>query len=408
MKKKCLGWLFLSDDVNQPLSTHSFLINKLSSRFGKLYLINFRYLDLLLNNKMNNFEKFQDKPNRKFTLNKFVEIKNILSKEDLISFLKNKELNLIYTNNFETNLPSINLLKYLNKFKLNFFELNDISNVQIKQKIEFKYFLKGIKFKFDKIIYKLRIFILSNAKKIHKNKIKFTSNLEKFDLMNNNLFYRFLFKKGFFFNKEIVKINSKAFDLLKIEKLNVNTNKIILLDDHFGHPSSLKIRGKINEDDIKKHYEYLNELLNNLQSIFKKQIYICIHPKDDINLKKKIFPKYEVLKYQTRENIFDAFVVLFFETTAIVDAIILKKNIITIYSDFMDKSVRGASNHYRDKVGITQIKLAKNYFINSNDLNKKFSISKNRFDDFINKYIAIDGNNFGFKKIMSYLENYLK
>ena len=65
---------------------------------------------------------------------------------------------------------------------------------------------------------------------------------------------------------------------------------------------------------------------------------MCIHPTDDLELKRKYFPDFEVVQHQTRENIFKAFMVLFFQSTAIVDAIILKKRIATIVSNTMDEN----------------------------------------------------------------------
>ena len=100
-----------------------------------------------------------------------------------------------------------------------------------------------------------------------------------------------------------------------------------MLDDNFNDPQFTAWRGIIDEKKLEKHYYYLKKLVINLSNICKKKIVICIHPCDNLELKKKYFPDFEVIKYQTRENIYKAFMVLFFESSAIIDAILLKKRI---------------------------------------------------------------------------------
>ena len=397
MKKKYLVWFFLSDTINQPLSTHHFLINKLADSFEKLFIVNLKNLDLDLQSKSKNINKFNNDVDNKFIIKNNIEILNPTSKIEFEEFIKDKELNAILINNFGTNLPSIKLFRYFKKFKIKFFEINDISNVQIKQKLEIKFFLKGIKFKLKKLYYKFQIFLLGNLNLIPKYEILFSSNLKTIEKIKKKKFINF---------KKIIRINSKAFDILNSESSNIKDEKIVLLDDHFGHPSSLAIRGELNKSDINLHYQYLNDFLNKLSNEFNKEIIICIHPKDDLELKKKLFSSYKVLKYQTRENIIESFIVIFFESTAIVDAILFKKNIITIYSEFMDKSVRSASNQFKDIFRIPQVKLNQNIKINKTQLLNNFNYSKVKFENFISNYIQIDGENFGYKKIINNLKKY--
>jgi hypothetical protein len=401
MKKKYLTWFFFSDTVNAPLSTHAFLINKLSERFEKIFLINLKYLDLELNKKLNKSYIFENQVNDKFALNNNIEIISFKSNDEFINFVTDKRLNAIIVNNFGTNLPSLKLLRYLKKFEITLFEINDISNIDIKQKIEFKYFLKGLYFKLNKFFYNLCLIFLQNLGLIKKIEIKFSSNLKRIQSFRNKSFLNFLVNY-----KNIIKINSRAFDMLNSEKPNIKHDKIVLLDDHFGHPSSLAMRGKLSKEDIDTHYKYLNNLIDIIGKQFNKKIVVCIHPKDDLELKKKIFSKYEVLKFQTREKIIESFLVLFFESTAIIDAILLKKNIITIYSKFMDSSVKSASNYYKDNIGIIQIKLENKIVINKIELEKELNSSKTTFNKFISNYVAIDEKNLGYEKIIKYLFKY--
>lgn len=237
-------------------------------------------------------------------------------------------------------------------------------------------------------------------------------------MLTRNLIYKLIFffswfnlaeinsKKKILNFKKIVKINSKAFDILNSEKPKIKEDKIVLLDDHFGHPTSLAMRGELNEADIKLHYQYLNTFLNILSKEYNKEIVICIHPKDDLELKQKLFSNYKVLKYQTREKIIESFIVIFFESTAIIDAILFKKNIITVFSKFMDKSVRNASNQFKDNFKLPQIELSENIQIDKSQLLNEFNHSKIKFESFISNYIQIDGDNFGYKKIINNLKKF--
>ena len=65
------------------------------------------------------------------------------------------------------------------------------------------------------------------------------------------------------------------------------------------------------------------------QNLWKK-IVVCIHPRDNLEVKKKIFKDFEVLQNVTSENIIKSFLVIF-ESSAIIDAILTKKRIITLF-----------------------------------------------------------------------------
>ena len=67
------------------------------------------------------------------------------------------------------------------------------------------------------------------------------------------------------------------------------------------------------------------------------------------------FPNLDVVQYETRENIYKAFLVLFCETSAIVDAILLKKRILYLTSNFFSKNVNSLGRGYVYKAGLLEI-----------------------------------------------------
>ena len=129
-------------------------------------------------------------------------------------------------------------------------------------------------------------------------------------------------------------------------------------------------------------------------------------PKGWLRSKKKIFSKYKVVKFQTRENIIDAFIVIFFESSAIVDAILLNKKIITIFSNYVDENVKNASNIYNKKVGLHQINIEDNLDESFDNLIEKLNIAKKNYINFKQTYIAPDGNKIGYEKIIKKIRYY--
>ena len=132
----------------------------------------------------------------------------------------------------------------------------------------------------------------------------------------------------------------------------------------------------------------------------KKKVVVCIHPKDILNNKKKIYRDYEVVKYSSKENILKAFLVLFFDTSAITDAIFLKKKIIFVNSEAMDKNQKTQGLAYHYQAGITKIDL-ENYNIKSKkELLNKLIKSKKKYFKYNQNYLMPDGKTLGYKKIL--------
>ena len=125
---------------------------------------------------------------------------------------------------------------------------------------------------------------------------------------------------------------------------------------------------------------------------------------DDLKLKKKYFPDFEVVQYQTKENVFKAFIVLFFESSAIVDAILLKKKIITLMSDCLDESQKVHSLRLHKEIGFLKINIEDEFSANKDDFLLKLDKAKENYLDYIKSNIAPDGNNLGYEKIIRTLK----
>ena len=125
---------------------------------------------------------------------------------------------------------------------------------------------------------------------------------------------------------------------------------------------------------------------------------------DNLELKKRLFADFKVIKYQTRENIFKAFLVLFFESGAIIDAILLKKRIATLFSKTLDENQIKHGENYMKEVGIIKINIEDETAFDKDDFLFKLDKAKENYSDFIESNIAPDGNNIGYEKIIKTLK----
>jgi hypothetical protein len=91
-------------------------------------------------------------------------------------------------------------------------------------------------------------------------------------------------------------------------------------------------------------------------------------------------------------------VVVFFESSAIIDAILLRKKILTINSEILDPNQKEAGLHYVRELGIPILDIDKNNkFIK---INKKLMFKK--YPDYIKKYISADNSKeLGYKKVIN-------
>ena len=113
--------------------------------------------------------------------------------------------------------------------------------------------------------------------------------------------------------------------------------------------------------------------------MYKKEIVICIHPNDNLELKKKYFPNLKVVQYESRENIYKAFLVLFFYTTAIVDALLLKKRILCIISNFAPATIANEGVHFVNEAGLLKINIEEEINAGKDKFLSKLDDAKNKY-----------------------------
>ena len=220
--------------------------------------------------------------------------------------------------------------------------------------------------------------------------IHFTSR--KMELINSkkNILKGFLLKKKLLFAKEYKLINSRSYDSLIEKKHSIKEEYITHLDAEMNGRHEIETRGYLPKNIVEQHYFHLRKFLKKLSKDFKKPVVVCLHP--TINSKEfKKFKKsgllrgFKIVQYKTKEYIYKSFIVTTFDTSAIVDAALLRKRIIGLWSNYMDINQIKHSKTYPSKIGFLRI----NFRDFKYDKRQLFYLLNNnirKYNSFLKKY----------------------
>lgn len=402
MKKKYIAFLCSTNNLNEVLGPHETLFKKLGNSFEKFYIINFIHLKFF-SDESGIKGKFNADINTNIKKPKNLEIFTPKSLYEIKNFMIDKRI--IGIQNLSRNLSDLLIHFAIAKFKISQIMISNFGffNTKFKTSLDDKiskpfanlfYFL-------NKTLGQKIILFLANLRILNKIDIRFTSDKGMIARINKNIFKKVLYKLRIFYSKEIILINSKNYDNFNEKTFENSQKKIVLLDAFLEHPDGSSITKKISDEDKTKHYKNLNIFLEKISSYYKKNITICIHPKDNLENKKKIFNNYDVVQFQTQKNIYQAFIVLYFDTSAIVDAILLKKKIIFINSKYIPNSWLEMGKSYADKSNIININIEDNLENIISSLSEKLEKQTQRYDNYINNYIKVDGERNGLEVVIN-------
>jgi len=403
MKKYEYLVLFLTIRNNkffhQLLSNNFFTYSYLFKNFKKVYIIDLNNLAFL--NKKNNINpnilnNFFSNSNVKFvSLNKFIH---------LHEFLKSKKI--IAIKGFKIGSQEIMINIFLKFYDVRLLQIYNVGNRNHSYNVSpsrtklFKNFL------IKKLAHKLTVF-LSTVGLVGKIDIRFTANPDYIRFNKTKIANKVANFFNFPYVKKFIPINSRAYDISLNNKFRIKNDYIAVLDEQLNAPQWTKWRNKIKKQDVKLHYKKFNLYLKKLSKVLKKKVIICIHPDDNLNEKKKIFKDFIVKKYRTREYIYKSFLVVFFESSAIIDAILLNKNIITIKSKVMDGNQIATGLDWVKEINIAMctidhietLNLTKDYLIKKKIIKKSKRI-KLDYRNYTKNYICTDVKNvMGVEKI---------
>ncbi len=386
MKKIHLSCFINFSDLDQlDNSPYIYTLINLSKKFGKINLINISNISFSKQNiSRYKFEKYKSyfllfNPKNLSDLNKFFQNKNVVVLNSIIRSFKN--------------LP---LLFFLRLKKIPLLEISNLGNIQIgtDEFLKIKNFNSFYETSFKNLIKKF-FNILCILGIIQKVRCKFTSNVKIYkDFKNRKDLYNF-----FSYYKDIKLVKSNIYE--KPKNSIYQEDYIVLLDVCPLYEQFTNYQ-KVKEENVKKHYKYLNNLLVYLQKIYKKKIVVCIHPKYPLKFYKKFLPTKKIVKYQTEKFISKSFIVLTFNSSAIVTAIKNNKKIIAIQS-FLFKGKKYSSSIYQERLGTQKITLKKNYNFNKSILLKNLEKNKKKYLTFKDTYFGYKVNKMSSDDISNYI-----
>ena len=389
-KKKYLAIITQYREIDSMKTTMGFVLKKLSQEFESIYFINAETIGFFPPNfnhdtsyikkcLPNNFILFEPKTTKEFS-----------------NFLNDKELLVI--NCFGRYFSSIKIHYLLKKFKIKQVQLTNVGQKNSSSMTSIKYPLKGIIHRIKKSFPKITL-ILANIGLVEKIDIRFLSNKIFLKNIKKDKIKNFLYNKKFFFAKELIEVNSIASDILKNEKKEITEDYIVHIDANLNYYDQTVLRGNVSEKIIQQHYLYLDKFLKNLSNVFNKEIIVCIHPRYNLEEHQKYLPNFKVIKFKTREYVYKAFLVTTLSSSAVIDAILLKKKIIGITSDFMTKNENLHSKVYSDLAGYMNLN-TKEIIINKQSMLKKLNDNIKKYDHYINNFLHFDDNKLGIEKII--------
>tara|TARA_Y100000741_G_C18241711_1_gene553915 strand:- start:383 stop:1585 length:1203 start_codon:yes stop_codon:yes gene_type:complete len=388
-----------TQDLSKIKSIYGDVIAKIINNLGSFTIVNF--VNLNTNSHKINQDLFDEKkydkikffyPSNNLEFNNFIKNKNILAIDGLGKKLKHFKIRYLI------NKKQVKLILIQN---LGFFSNEILTNKKnsVKEKIfNFQnFFIKKI-YRFFVLIkifspiflyFESREDIVNNCLKDKKNKLG-----KLLPFLNISYF------------KNIFKINSKIYDNFKNNKFKVSKEDIIFIDGNYKHEDVI-IRENLDIIDVKnKYFEQLKIFLERISKIFNQKVQICLHPSSDFNEYNNYFKNFSISQFETEKKIFSSSIVIFHESSSIIDAIYLKKNIISLDTDLFGIYFSNRINLYKKELDLFSIKLGQDFNISKDKILQHFDRSVHKYTDFINKNLHSDSDETGEDKIIRILQNY--
>ena len=399
--KKIFGLLVTSYNIKKALNLQKSLYEKISKTFDEFFIINLINLQLFKKRKLYNDEYFNNSlphnfkiitPANKSELNKFLINKNLVAFMGIGKRLK------YFRIFFLIKKFNIRLLLLLNMGLGNHYLGEESSKTGlIINLIFFSYKLRKLV-----VYYLIKSLIFFNL--FSRIDICFASAKAIVDNCNNSIGKKiekiFPFLKISYF-KKIVHINSRSFDMITKPNLNLSEEKIVFIDGNFDHGDRILREGAPREELRLKYFNQLNEFLLKLSNISNKKVTICLHPTSDLDAYKKYFGAFEICKNQTSENIKQAFIVVFHESSIISDAILLRKKIISLKSNTLGKHYMNRINFYQKKLELFSYSLDEKKELNNHSLQAELEKITKNYDHYIEKEMKSDDQILGEDKIIN-------
>ena len=380
-----LGLITSFKNLDKVVTSYKFTLNEFSKSFKNLYIVNSDYLKFFPDN-------FQNYENLDFgsDLSKKIKFINLENYKAFKQFIHNKKIILIDT--LGNSFPEMKIRYFLNQENVELIMISNVGNIQgsakpVLSKFISYYFFKKIPYLISLMLYGIGVF-----KKI---KVRFLTNKDIYDNFK---------KKTFSYVEKILLINSRSFDESKLNDKKIENNSIVFLNPDINHPEWIIKRGFVGQNDEIKIYKIFEIFLDSLYLFYKKKIIVCIHPYNNLRKITNLFKKYEVVQFKTVENVRNAHLVVFADSSSITDAITLKKRIVCIKKIEMQPKALNFIPSYHNQ-GLFEVILKENFKLNVDGLEKNILNSIKNYDKLNKRFGIPDGENIGVHKVINYINN---
>jgi len=394
--KKIFGLLVAYENIDGHFILQKSLFEKISKEFDEFFIINLIHLKLIK-------KKSYDIKYPKNMLPDNFKIITPLNEHELNKFLIDK--NLVAFTGIGKDLNSFKIQFLIKKYNIRLIYVQNISGIgnPYLEKAVSKNFINYF-FILKKIIFYLLFKSLTILNLFPKIDIYFESRRAIVNNSNNSLSKKiekiFPFLKIRYFRK-IIHVNSRSFDMLTKPNLNFSEEKIVFIDSNFDNFDRIFREGKIDENLRVRYFALLNQFLLKLSKIFNKKVTICLHPQSDLKTYNKYLSTFELCKFQTNENIIQAFIIIFHESTIINDAIFLKKKIISLKSSTLGEYMMNRISYYQKLLGLFSYTLEEEKELNKDLLQGELEKITEGYDDYIKKEMMTDDSIPGEDKIIN-------
>ncbi len=371
------------------------LILELSKKFKEIYILNLHNLRLVYKTKYLSKKKDQKLFPKNF---KIVDIKN---SNELIKFSKNKKL-IIILNGITRSVIDFKIFYLFKKIKakLVMISITGQWGSKIFIDIPFKNILVGHKHLVLKgFYYVYRILTILNI--FSKINLLIESSKVNINIFKNGFSRKFEtlfpFLKISLYRK-IHHVNSNVFDayyMMKNKKIKKSKNDYILyIDSPIVSEDRIQREGPVSSEIINKYYNNLFRALSLISETFKKKILVSLHPssiKSFTKIKKKFLSKSRNLvisKNRTSDLVYDASIVLFSISSAVLNAVILKKKIISLRSKYFGEYNLKVNDKNTKGINCPFLNIDENFKISKNEINFKFKKSISSYDKIIKQRLT--------------------
>jgi hypothetical protein len=379
-----LGIIFNFSIFDQFVDQKKYLITMLSNNFEKISLINSENLAIGSKKKNYDISLLGSKVPYNFSI-----LNPINSKE--LSDILNKG-NFLLIKSIPMTFSYFLLFRILKKTNTKLILIHNIGVVGSNVKLS--------------LIIKIKKFFFKKVPNIAIKLLTFINYFQKIDyrFMSNKSLYEKKMNKFDILVKKNVLINSMQYDEYTSQKYEVLEKEIVFLETNILGTDDYEIP-KISEKQLKQIYEMSEAFLKSLSKLFNKKVTVCIHPSTNLEFMKKVYKDFNVTQYQTREKIYSSFITVFYETSAIIDALILKKNLIVLENRLMGETWLEYINVYPKKYGVFKYDLFLKKDIIKSELLDAMEKSKKNFDKFISNYNNVKPNTNGVEDIIKILKS---